>query len=426
MRILVLSPSRIEGRKTITDHLYSFKRYVKGVEFFYCDVQLKIPSFLKLIDWDGIILHYSLLADRFDPVIWEKSYRRLLAIKNLSGFKVAMPQDEYIRSSGLCSLFKQCQVDTVFTCAEPVDYDTLYPLPESGLKHRITTFTGFVDEDTLQDLERLAHEVKERDIDIGYRARNLPYWVGRHGQIKGDIAKNALEAPNTNGLRLDISTKASDVLFGDLWTRFLLRCRVTLGCLGGSSLHDPDGTIHTKVEKYVKEHPHATFEEVEKSCFPGKDGNLHLFAISPRHFECAMAKTCQVLVEGDYQGVLEPDVHYIPLKKDFSNFQEVFDKVANKELCDTITENAYRDLVASGKYTYSIFANSVIDHIRQHRTQPSTSMPLREALVRSLLSVHAKSRKVRLQVVLAYTLIKKLEFKALYRLCQSYIKKLVK
>ncbi|MBT8506740.1 hypothetical protein B1F79_04690 [Coxiella-like endosymbiont of Rhipicephalus sanguineus] len=45
--------------------------------------------------------------------------------------------------------------------------------------------------------------------------------------------------------------------------------------------------------------------------------------ISPRHFEAVATKTLQILYEGEYSNILKPWVHYVPLKKDYSNFDEV-------------------------------------------------------------------------------------------------------
>ncbi len=395
MRVLVLHRSCSEKRKTIDDHLYSFKRYVKDVEFFYCDVYFKVPSFMRWIDWDGVIIHYTLLGERFDQRLWKNIFKGLAkTLPKTKGFKIAIPQDEFILSDQLCELFRLGNVETVFTCASSIDYETIYPLEKSGLKHRISTLTGFVDEETIEILESLSKEVQERTIDIGYRARNLPYWVGAHGQYKGVIADRVLQAPNPFGLKLDISTKYSDVFYGNDWLKFLLRCNTTLGCLGGSSLHDPDGTIRKKVDEHVRNNPQATFQEVEKACFPGLDYKLHLFALSPRHFECAMSKTCQILLEGDYQGVLSPGIHYIELKKDFSNLAEVMKLAADREYCNEIAENAYCDIVASKKYTYSAFANQVIDHIRQFSKPQKVKSETNISVVRYLLGLHNRWRIV--------------------------------
>lgn len=394
MKVLVLHRLVSEKRKTMDDHLYSFQRYVDGVEFTYCDFFLKVPSFLRLIQWDGIILHYTLLAARWDKEIWQLPVDNISAIGTLSGFKVAIPQDEYAEVQTLQKIFRNCKIDTVFTCLFPEDYDKIYPISETGLKHRFTTFTGFVDESTRSSIEKLSKEVTTRDIDIGYRARNVPYWLGKHGQIKREIAEKVLSAPKPQNLSIDVSIDPKDVFYGDDWTRFLLRSRCMLGCLGGASLFDPDGSIRKAVDTYVSKNPQAKFEDVENQFFPGKDFSLSLFALSPRHFECAMTKTCQILVEGDYQGVFIPGRHYIELKRDFSNLQEVFEKASDPALCQKIAEAAYEEIAQSEKYTYRAFANQVIDHIREQTKERPQSF-LKALLFKILMFLHDRMTPVR-------------------------------
>lgn len=62
-------------------------------------------------------------------------------------------------------------------------------------------------------------------------------------------------------------------------------------------------------------------------------------AISSRHFEPMGTKTVQILLEGDYNGILQPDIHYLAVKKDLSNFKE---KVA--EFNDPCRQNEITNL----------------------------------------------------------------------------------
>jgi len=114
-----------------------------------------------------------------------------------------------------------------------------------------------------------------------------------------------------------------------------------------------------KVYEYELDHPDATFAEVEATCFPGRDGELELFAVSPRHLEACVSRTCQVLVRGAYNGVLEADKHYIPLEPDFSNLDEVLETMRRDDRRAAITEAAFRDVVESGRWTYRGFVRSV-------------------------------------------------------------------
>ena len=137
--------------------------------------------------------------------------------------------------------------------------------------------------------------------------------------------------------------------------RFLLSCRYTVGVEGGASVFDGDGSLRRCCERVLANRPGATFEELEAECFPGRDGEVELFALSPRHLEAAATRTCQVLIEGEYGGVLKPDRHYIPLRRDFSNLDDVLATMRRDEDRERIVETAYQDIVASGQWSYPRF-----------------------------------------------------------------------
>ena len=66
------------------------------------------------------------------------------------------------------------------------------------------------------------------------------------------------------------------------------------------------------------------------------------------------------MVEGDYNGILVADEHYIELKRDFSNIAQVMERIVKDEDRDRITKKAYEDIVASGKYTYERFVEFIL------------------------------------------------------------------
>ena len=118
---------------------------------------------------------------------------------------------------------------------------------------------------------------------------------------------------------------------------------------------DRDGSLRQCCDRVLAERPEATFEELERACFPGRDGEFGLVALSPRHLEAVATRTCQILIEGEYGGVLEPDRHYIPLRRDFSNLDDVLETMRRDEYRARIVETAYQDIVASGTWSYPRF-----------------------------------------------------------------------
>jgi hypothetical protein len=180
------------------------------------------------------------------------------------------------------------------------------------------------------------------------------------------------------GLRADISTDARDVFLGDDWYRFLARCRCVVGVEGGASIADRDGALKARTEAYLAEHPGAPFEEVEAACFPGRDGELNLRVITPRHLECCATRTAQVLVEGDYNGVLRPGVHYIPVKRDLSDMAAALRQALDPAVNERITTRAYEDVVASGDWTYARLVREAVEAVRD-RLAPAPRTALGEA-----------------------------------------------
>ena len=94
-------------------------------------------------------------------------------------------------------------------------------------------------------------------------------------------------------------------------------------------------------------------EELHNTIFQHHPNPIPLRVISGRNIEAAGTKTVQILFEGHYNGYLTPDEHYISLKKDFSNSDEVFEKFQDISYCQRITDNAY-DL-AHRELTYHRF-----------------------------------------------------------------------
>ena len=58
---------------------------------------------------------------------------------------------------------------------------------------------------------------EDRPLDIGYRARKLPAWLGYFGQEKWIIADKFVKSAEKYDLKYDVSWKESDRIYGDKW-----------------------------------------------------------------------------------------------------------------------------------------------------------------------------------------------------------------
>jgi hypothetical protein len=365
-------------RTTIDEHLYSFKRYANAhVYYIMLDIgplrahsEEPIPDYLLEIDFDIIIYHYGFISGRTaHPDTWAKALKQIEPLRKSKAIKVVMPQDEYFCSNNLGRFVNDHNIDIVFTVSPESEWEKIYKGVDFRKVKFYKTLTGFLDEKGMKVINGFLKNT-EKDIDIGYRARNLPQWLGRHGYMKTIIADEFNKALKGSGLNTSISTRPEDTFFGFGWYRFMVRCKYMLGVEGGATILDPEGEIHYKSEQYLEQHPNCTFEEIEQACFPNLDGKLQLIAISPRHLEACATRTCQILVESTFNGILKPWVHYIPVKPDLSNIREVIEIVKRDDKRKEIVENAYRDIVQSGLYTYQNFIKEVIEKCTSEMRDP--------------------------------------------------------
>ena len=373
--LLVSAYADYPMRSTSSDHLYSFRRYADD-NVYYLNLALKsVPRYVLQVDFDLIVFHTFFLTNHWrGPTHFRKLFNRAAILKNSRAVKVILPQDEFIHSDLLSEFINEFQIDIVFSVAPPSTLSKIYRTFDFNRVQFFNVLTGYFDEGRLNAIVAPKASVADRPIDIGYRTSGKPfYWFGRHGFLKQDIADIFQRHAPPMGFLTDISTSQEDTIKGDEWYRFLSQCKYAVGSESGTSMIDPDGSIRERTDRYVLQHPHADMKEVEAACFPGVDGSTLLFAMSPRNLECCATRTCQVLTEGDYNGILKPNVHYIELKKDFSNIHEVLKDMLDDQRRSEIVERAFADIVESGQYTYRIFVRYVIEQSLEGRATRTSS-----------------------------------------------------
>ena len=258
---------------------------------------------------DAVVLHTTFLCMRWSHLFptWKEDVRWLA---DLDCAKIALPQDEYDHSEVLDEWLYELGAASILSNFDDRFRETLYPL----MHDRATfgqAFTGYVDDATVGELANTLPSLETRPFDVVYRASHLPYWFGSHGQLKHRIGEASKERALAMGLRVDISTHPEDTIVGPAWMRFLASGRCVVGCESGSSVLDRRGEIRARIRHLLRAEPDLTFEEIDARMWPGWD-SYAFFAVSPRHFEAVMTRTCQILVEGEYDGVLEAGRHYIP------------------------------------------------------------------------------------------------------------------
>lgn len=225
----------------------------------------------------------------------------------------------------------------------------------------------------------------ERPLDLGVRSDRYPVFLGddQRNRLFELVANYPYDPP----LRLDV--RLDQRLDRTGWAALLASCRATVADEAGASyLERDDRTVkailafaHQRAQAagqvVVRARPglwklgqalpaplkrwlkallgrgplrysndlykNLTFAEVHERFFQGRVlspvSGKHM---TSRHFDAAGAKTCQILVRGHYNGILQPDRHYLALDADFGNFDEVLARFRDPGQRQGVAEAAYQ------------------------------------------------------------------------------------
>jgi hypothetical protein len=365
-RVLVLywmPKSRVEMRAAIRHHIEAVKQGPSNHQVTFWNACNGTPALVRRAGYDAVILHTTLLCLRWFPdfAAWRD---KLSWLRALDCLKIAMPQDEYDHSEILDEWLSDLGVEDVFSNFAADARTLLYPRLASRARFE-HAFTGYIDESTARSLAARLVAAGGRPLDVVYRASHLPYWFGSLGQLKHRIGEHAQREAAARGLTADVSTHPDDAIMGDEWFDFLAAGRVVVGCESGSSVLDRRGEIKNAIREELKSHPDASFEQVATHMPDGWD-SYHFGAISPRHFEAVITRTCQVLVEGRYDGVLVSGRHYVPVRPDLADLGEALQKASDPACASEMAERTYEEIYRSGRYTYRVLAEQ-IDRVLETR-----------------------------------------------------------
>lgn len=338
---------------TIKEHLESFRRFSRH-EIIYLPATQNITPTVPLSLFDIVVVHYSVRIIHPQAVqstaMLSNTY--IDALETYGGYKILFIQDEYDATNVANSWIKRLGFHTIFTCIPRQYLNTVYTKQIFPAVHFEATLTGYVPSSLMRYKNVLPPS--KRTTILGYRGRILPYSYGTLGYEKYFIGAKAKELCVLKGIACDIEVDDAKRIYGADWYAFMASCRATLGTESGSNLFDFDGDLKERIAQKLKENPDLSKEAIFEE-FVNANEKIKMNQISPKIFEAITLKTILVLFEGEYSGVLKPDIHYIPLKKDFSNFDAVIEKLNDPVFVDAMAERSYNDIILSGKYSYQSF-----------------------------------------------------------------------
>ena len=347
---------------TVREYVESFSLFSIH-HIFYANATSSNPLCIDLSIFDIVVTHYSIRLS-FD---WHLSSFYRQALKEYKGLKVSFVQDEYDETETIRRSIEELGINILFTCVPEEFIEDIYPSSRfTGVKF-IQTLTGWIPSNLENRTE--FKPISERQNVISYRGRPLAYWYGDLGQEKVTIGKVVKAECEKRGISVDIEWDEDKRIYGDKWYTFLSNAKATLGTESGSNVFDDYGEIRRNIKWEIDKNPAVTYEEIHQKYLVEHEGKVKMNQISPKMFEAIALKTALVLFEGEYSGVLKPYLHYIPLKKDFSNLEEVLSRLQDDSFLKELADKAFQDILLSGKYNYKQFIHQFDTLVAQHNIQ---------------------------------------------------------
>ena len=383
-----LTLRRFADAATVREHIHAFAAHSRFA-IWELNADLGFPKGLNDVRPSAVFLHYSL----FSPQGYNLSPALREFVRSVDALKVAFFQDEFHYCRQRFDFVNDVGIELVYTHVHTEDIPHVWGRYAPRVQARFN-YPGYVDPQLVAAATRFSRPDAERDIDVGYRGRSLQPYMGSGSLEKVIIGERFRELAAATPLRVDINTQEDGRLYGDDWYRFLGRCRAVLGVESGTSYLDLEDEVLHDYRRRRAEGRTVTLEALQEGPLGRWDHNFSYRTISPRHFEAAAFRVCQVLFEGEYSGMLEPMVHYVPLKKDFSNFDEVVALIRDPRARAEIVERAHRDLIQSGAYSYERFVADVDRDLLAHGLDPAVE-PSQRATIDAALRTGRLRRRLR-------------------------------
>jgi hypothetical protein len=335
-------PAGVRLKRRLTPYQFLYQTYSR---FYVPLLNYLIKSqamwdFSEIANYDLIVLLHSTNADSVLPLSLLESY-----FQNRKGKLLVFVGNEYCLMPEKINFIKKVEADYI---ASQLPKEAATWLYAGCNKSKIL----LVPHGLNSSAYKLYRDHEQRKKDIGFIGDRYSLAIGdmeRTGLIEY-FAKNEFR----HKLNIDIRLGKKLRLSREKYVNFLNSIRGTIGAESGTYYLEKTDETQKKVEAYLSRHPQATFEEVNDRFFKNYSNPVNGKAVSSRHFEPIGTKTCQILLEGKYNDILKPDVHYISLNKDYSNIQSVMGKFADKDFTRKLTSNAHEYAMDSHTYDHRI------------------------------------------------------------------------
>ena len=351
LRVLLVADDK-HPANVVTDHIEALLATSKHKVELVNPIHSPPLSNLSSDRYDALIIHYSIytLGSYFLSPEW--AYR----ITCFDGLKVQIIQDEYRDIDQMKAQMRCLGVRVVFSSLALTQSRQVYDGPFMEDIEVFSCLPGYFSERILNLPKKPLHE---REYDIIYRGRDLPWTTGKHAREKSELADTFTSWVAEKGLKLNVHSDESERLYGSDWDHFIQNGRAMIGTEGGATIFDFDGKIQSQYDNFRSSSPDTDLERYWTEHLQRHEGKIVHKTITPKIFEAIAAKTALVLFPAEWSGILQPDRHYIPLERDGSNILEVTTKVRDDKFLKDLVERTYADIATKPELSFKFYVDKI-------------------------------------------------------------------
>ena len=181
----------IKDASTVMEHVGAFAAHSRN-RIWEVNTDLGFPPGLAKLDFRVVIVHYCV----FGMGPYRLDERWLDWLDRSKAYKVAFFQDECTRCQRRFRFLNEHAFDCVYTCLEPSEFGKVYGR-YTDVPKLVSNVPGYVPEHLPEVGRRFARPDAEREIDVGYRGRPLPAYLGRGAMEKHEIGVRFAELAAT-------------------------------------------------------------------------------------------------------------------------------------------------------------------------------------------------------------------------------------
>ena len=309
------------------------------LDVMYCDINRPhhvLVASMAIDSFDLIVVSHLALGDDVKDIA---PWTELLAKRR--GALVSFIGNEYDLMAEKIEFLRDSRADIVCSQLSLAAAQYLYAELDQA---KIISLPHALNPDVYQSVTNA-----KRTTDIGFIGAVYPTWVGDLERTMLLLATSEI-APLL-GLSHDIRLQN---LPRDQWAAFLSTTRAIIGAESGSYYLHRKGALLTEAKQWCEANPTAQFDDVEARFFGDRSGVPSGKTISSRHFEPIGTRTCQILLEGSYAGLLEPNEHYIPVRKDLQDLPEALRRATDEGIRVAVTNRAYEHVMSAHTYAHRV------------------------------------------------------------------------